>query len=202
MTISKRIMDVLLSVSLLLIFCLPLIVVMLILCSTEGRPIFYLSERMKTPTQGFTLFKLRTMRPATNNSGVTGGDKSNRIPKIYAFLRKSRFDEIPQLWNVIRGDMSIVGPRPPLRLYVEAFPEIYGKVLQSRPGLTGLATLYFHAHEERLLASSTSASETDKIYRQRCIPRKAILDLMYQRNTSLCFDFALMWKTGQRILRR
>jgi lipopolysaccharide/colanic/teichoic acid biosynthesis glycosyltransferase len=133
---------------------------------------------------------------------VTGGDKSDRIPPVYRLLRKSRFDEIPQLWNVLRGDMSFVGPRPPLRVYVAAFPALYAQVLQNRPGITGLASLRFHAHEERLLAETADAAETDHVYRTRCVPRKATLDLIYQRHQSFCFDLALIWETITRVFRR
>lgn len=202
MTPAKRGLDIVLALCLGALLLVPLGVVIAVLLVTEGRPIFYISERMQTPTQGFSLIKLRTMRPSAANTGVTGGDKSDRIPPIYRLLRRSRFDEIPQLWNVLRGEMSFVGPRPPLRVYVEAFPALYAQVLQNRPGITGLASLRFHAHEERLLAQTGSAAETDHVYRTRCVPRKARLDLIYQRHRSFCFDLALIWETARRALRR
>jgi len=154
MTPGKRILDIFMALTLGVLLIIPLLAVMLILLLIEGRP---------------------TMRPSPENTGVTGGDKGDRIPPIYRRLRKSRFDEIPQLWNVLKGDMSFVGPRPPLRLYVAAFPEIYSEVLRNRPGLTGLASLRFHKHEERLLAATRNATETDDVYRTRCVPRKATL---------------------------
>jgi lipopolysaccharide/colanic/teichoic acid biosynthesis glycosyltransferase len=132
---------------------------------------------------------------------VSGGDKSARITRTGAFLRRSRLDEVPQLWNVLRGDISFVGPRPPLRQYVEAFPDVYARVLQSRPGITGLASVYFHAHEEHLLARCTSTAETDAVYRRACIPRKARLDLIYQARRNLCVDMGIMLKTVFRRLR-
>lgn len=199
---SKRLVDVGLAIAFSLLLIVPLAFLVLVLLVAEGRPIFYISERMKTPTKGFWLIKLRTMRPSAENSGVTGGDKSDRIPPIYRLLRRSRFDEIPQLWNVLRGDMSFVGPRPPLRLYVEAFPELYAAVLQNRPGLTGLASLHFHRHEDLVLSTTSSAEETDAVYRRRCVPRKARLDLIYQKHQSLCFDISLIFQTAQRILAR
>lgn len=202
MTPAKRGLDIVLALCLGALLLVPLGVVIAVLLVTEGRPIFYISERMQTPTRGFSLIKLRTMRPSAANTGVTGGDKSDRIPPIYRLLRRSRFDEIPQLWNVLRGEMSFVGPRPPLRVYVEAFPALYAQVLQNRPGITGLASLRFHAHEERLLAQTGSAAETDHVYRTRCVPRKARLDLIYQRHRSFCFDLALIWETARRALRR
>lgn len=141
------------------------------------------------------------MKSTNTDSGVSGGDKSARITRTGPFLRRSRLDEVPQLWNVLRGDISFVGPRPPLRQYVERFPEIYGAVLRSRPGITGLASVYFHAHEEYLLAGSRSAAETDAIYVRSCVPRKARLDLIYQARRTLCLDMSIMLKTVFRRLR-
>ncbi len=202
MTLSKRLLDICLAALLSVLLILPLLLVIAVLYVKEGRPLFYVSERMQSPTQGFRLIKLRTMRPSAENTGVTGGDKSDRIPPIYQWLRKSRFDEVPQLWNVLCGHMSFVGPRPPLRVYVEGFPALYAKVLRNRPGLTGLASLHFHQHEERLLGPTRTAEETDAVYRRRCVPRKAALDLIYQNHQSLCFDLMLIWQTGRRLMRR
>lgn len=170
----------------------------------DGAPIFYVAERMKTPEQPFNLIKFRTMsNVATDqNAGVTGGDKTDRITTIGRTLRRYRLDELPQVFNVLRGDMSFVGPRPPLRQYTEAFPDLYSEVLQSRPGITGLATLHFHRHEERLIANATTPEETESIYTTQCIPRKATLDLIYNEHASVCFDIKIMWQTLRSILRR
>lgn len=192
MTPAKRCLD-LLAALVLAVILLPIgLVVAGLILLREGRPVFYPSERMKTPTQAFTLIKFRTMRVVQKDSGVSGGDKADRITPTGRILRRTRLDELPQLWNVLRGDISFVGPRPPLRRYVEQFPEIYGKVLQSRPGITGLATLCFHRAEERLLAPCETGAETETVYIRRCIPRKAKLDLIYAQNRNLCFDLRLM----------
>jgi lipopolysaccharide/colanic/teichoic acid biosynthesis glycosyltransferase len=192
---SKRMFDI--AVALLLAVPLLPVIILLAVCIlvVDGRPVFYLSERMKTPLQAFVLVKFRTMRPDAQDQGVTGGDKVNRITRLGGFLRRTRLDEVPQLWNVLKGDMSFVGPRPPLRRYVEEYPLIYGPVLQSRPGLTGLATLVYHRHEQRLLDACISADETEAVYRRACIPRKARLDLMYQAHRTLCLDIWLMIQT-------
>jgi len=198
MTPSKRALDLICALGLMGLLAVPFGLLLLVLLLVEGRPLFYVAERMHAPGRPFNLWKLRTMRTAAQNAGVSGGDKSDRITPTGRFLRRSRLDEVPQLWNVLRGDMSFVGPRPPLRSYVERFPDLYARVLRSRPGITGLATLTFHRHEERLLADCQSAAETDSVYARRCIPRKATLDLMYQRKRNLGSDLVLMVETLRR----
>lgn len=202
MTPAKRALDVIVALALAVILLLPLGVLMVVLWIKEGRPIFYVSERMQTPDRAFGLIKLRTMRPDPADGGVTGGDKLARMSGLHRFLRRTRADEIPQLWNVIRGDMSLVGPRPPLRRYVEAFPDLYAAVLKNRPGVTGLASLRFHAHEERLLGACRTPDETEAVYRRRCVPRKARIDLIYQRRRSLWLDLKLIAATAIRPFRR
>lgn len=195
MTLQKRLFDLL--VAILLGICLvPVIaIVYLVIRLLDGGPVFYVSERMSTQTKGFALIKFRTMTVVAKDAGVSGGDKSNRVTRTGRILRRSRLDEVPQLWNVLRGDISFVGPRPPLRQYVEKFPEVYSEVLKSRPGITGLASVYFHAHEEHLLARSTTGEQTEDIYCRCCIPRKARLDLIYQKRSNLCFDMLIMLQT-------
>ena len=192
---TKRLFDVLVALAI-VILLLPLIVfVSLLILLRDGRPVFYVSERMKAPGQGFMLLKFRTMRPDKKDMGATGPHKNDRVTKTGLVLRKSRIDEIPQLWNILVGDMSFVGPRPPLRRYVEKFPKLYRRVLHNRPGVTGLASVYFHRHEEWLLRKATSAEETEEIYCRSCVPRKARLDLIYQEKQNLCVDIMLMVKT-------
>lgn len=198
----KRLVDVVLALLLMVILALPFGVLLIWLRVTEGAPLFYVSERMRAPGRPFRLWKLRTMTVVPPEQGVSGGDKRSRITATGGFLRRYRLDEVPQLWNVLKGDMSFVGPRPPLRLYVERFPELYAQVLRDRPGITGLATLIFHRHEEKLLSACRTAEETDAVYSRRCVPRKAQLDLIYQRRRTICLDFRLMAQTLLRAIKR
>jgi lipopolysaccharide/colanic/teichoic acid biosynthesis glycosyltransferase len=202
MTLSKRLFDIALVLVLGVILAIPTLLIILWLLLTAGRPLFYLSERMRTPSIAFRLWKFRTMTVAQDDSGVSGGDKAQRITRAGRFLRRTRLDEIPQLWNVLKGDMSFVGPRPPLRTYVTRFPQIYGEVLRSRPGLTGLATLHFRRHEERLLAACQTTEETDAVYARACVPRKARFDLIYQNRRTLCFDMKIIAQTVAQVLFR
>ncbi|WP_339107988.1 sugar transferase [Thioclava sp. GXIMD4216] len=200
MTFGKRLFDLGLALCLAPILLTLILVVLVTLAFTEGRPYFYVAERMKTPTQSFRLWKFRTMSVVAADSGVSGGNKAARVTRIGRILRKTRGDELPQLWNILKGDLSFVGPRAPLREYVERFPELYGEVLKSRPGATGLASLYYHRHEEWLLAQCDTPEQTDRVYCETCIPAKARLDLMYQRHQSVCFDAKLVWDTIKKVL--
>ncbi|MBO9473721.1 sugar transferase [Shimia sp. R10_1] len=187
-TLGRRLMDLVWVLLLLVLLWPVMLLIGLLILIQDGRPVFYVSERMKTPEQGFQLLKFRTMTNVDADSGVSGGDKAHRITQIGAFLRKYRLDELPQLLNILRGDISFVGPRPPLRRYVERFPDLYTEVLKDRPGVTGLATLIYHRTEERLLAQCETAEETEAVYERRCVPRKARLDVLYAKKRTLCSD--------------
>ncbi|MBI1171145.1 sugar transferase [bacterium] len=202
MTPGKRALDITLALLLAAVLALPFGLLLLLLWWREGRPLFYVSERMRGIDQPFWLWKLRTMTVVPPEQGVSGGDKRARITRTGAVLRRYRLDEVPQLWNVLKGDMSFVGPRPPLRLYVERFPDLYAEVLKNRPGVTGLATLTFHRHEERLLAACVTPEETDAVYARRCVPRKARIDLIYQRHWTILWDLRLMLETIKRALNK
>ena len=93
-----------------------------LLLVTEGRPVFHVSERMRAPDRPFRLWKLRTMTVTRADSGVPGGDEVSRITPTGRLLRRTRADEIPQLWNVLKGDMSFVGPRPPAAAICRTLP--------------------------------------------------------------------------------
>lgn len=198
MTPLKRALDLLVALLLTAVLGPAILCLALWIRLRDGAPVFYVSERMKTPDEGFLLVKFRTMSVAERDTGVSGGDKSVRITPTGRVLRRTRLDELPQLWNVLKGDISFVGPRPPLRQYVERFPGLYAEVLKARPGITGLATLVYHGHEEWLLARCATAEETDAVYARACVPRKARLDLIYRENRSICWDIALMWRTVRR----
>lgn len=202
MTWRKRIFD-LFFCSLLVIILGPIILWLIYrIWREQGRPIFYVAERMKTPTRAFGLWKFRTMTVSQSDQGVSGAHKDARVTPLGARLRAKRLDEFPQLWNILKGDLSFVGPRPPLREYVEKHPDLYASVLKSRPGVTGLATIRFHEHEDKLLSNCSTAEETEDVYTRRCVPRKARLDLIYQRNQSTCYDFDLVFQTIGNLFRR
>ena len=201
MTWYKRTLDVVFAVALAVLLAPVMAWIAWLIWRAQDGPVFHVAERMKSPTDSFGLWKFRTMTPSRGDSGVSGGHKCGRITPLGARLRASRLDELPQLWNILKGDISFVGPRPPLREYVERFPELYTRVLRSRPGVTGLASLRFHRHEARLLARCRTAQQTDAVYARICVPRKARLDLIYQRHQSIGLDFRLAIETAATLFR-
>lgn len=191
----KRLMDVVFASCLMIVLFPVYATLVIFLLLKQGRPLLYVAERMKTPETSFNLIKFRTMTVVDCDQGVSGAHKAARVTPLGKWLRATRLDELPQLWNILKGDMSFVGPRPPLREYVARFPEIYAQVLKSRPGVTGLATIRFHKHEDRLLKRCVTAEQTDDVYCRICVPRKARLDLIYQRHCSIWYDFELVRQT-------
>ncbi len=200
--LSKRLFDIALAL-ILCIASLPIFAVLVIIVTVrDGRPFLYKSKRCKTFDLTFDLVKIRTMRlvPDHENIGVTGGHKSNRITSLGRWLRRYRLDELPQLWNVLKGDMSFVGPRPPEPRYVMARPNVYRQVLKDQPGITGLASIIFHLHEEKMLAACLAQEDAEKVYLRRSVPRKATLDRLYHDNRSLKLDLYILYLTAAKLM--
>lgn len=164
----------------------------------DGAPMLIGSERIGRGGAAFRLWTFRTMLPA-GDEGVAGADhQAGRVTAIGHLLRRTRLDELPQLWNVLMGDMAVVGPRPPLRRHVERFPERYGRVLHERPGLTGAASQLYRRREKELLASCASAGEAERIFVRRCLPAMTRLELRYARRRTLCTDLVFVARTAFR----
>ena len=200
MTPGKRVFDIVLALVLLVPLSVVMVVVAAVLLLMQGRPLFYVAPRMRAPGEQFKLLKFRTMLRQDGDSGATGAHKHWRITRVGRFLRRTRIDELPQLFNILRGDMSFVGPRPPLREYVERFPALYAVVLQDRPGVTGLATMIYHAHEDRIMARCTTAEATEAAYYRRCLPTKLRLDLIYQQRRTLGLDLWIIFNTVMTVI--
>jgi lipopolysaccharide/colanic/teichoic acid biosynthesis glycosyltransferase len=156
----------------------------------DGRPVFFSQMRVGRYGREFRIWKFRTMRTGVCGGAITAsGDP--RITRLGARLRRLKLDELPQLYNVLRGDMSLVGPRPESPEYVDGEAPIWKAVLLVRPGITDLATLLFR-NEEALLASR---SDPDGFYRETVLPAKLVLNLQYIRARSLRWDARLIWLT-------
>ena len=193
MTPGKRCFDLVLVLVLLVPLGAVMLIIAVVLLALQGRPVFFASVRMRSPARSFRLWKFRTMLPGPET--VTAGHSASRVTRCGGILRRVRLDELPHLWNILRGDMSFVGPRPPLRAVVAACPDIYARVLASRPGVTGLASLVFHRHEAHILARCGTPGAAEDTYLRRCVARKARIDLIYQARRSTGLDLVLIART-------
>lgn len=188
----KRIFDVFFSfVGIVVLFPVFLLIYLIILVTSKGNPIF-IQERAGKDGKIFHIWKFRTMVDQASSKGrlMTVGDDP-RITKVGKVLRKLKIDEIPQLINVLKGDMSFVGPRPLVPYHISLYTEAQKQILCVKPGITDLASISFRKESE-LLANS---SDPDKTYLEEIIPRKVELNMVYIRNISLWNDLRLIFRT-------
>ena len=164
-------------------------IALLILCD-DGTPVIFGQTRVGRKGRPFRIWKFRTMRAGSRGSSITAaGD--HRVTRVGAFLRRCKLDELPQLFNVLRGDMSLVGPRPEVPEYVRIEEPVWQAVLQVRPGVTDVASLVYR-DEEKLLGTS---ADPNALYRETVLPSKLALNLGYLRSRSFGSDLHLILLT-------
>jgi lipopolysaccharide/colanic/teichoic acid biosynthesis glycosyltransferase len=166
--------------------------------SNDGLPIFFRQERVGLNGRLFRVWKFRSMYKGAERKGqLTVSGQDPRITKSGAFIRKYKIDELPQLLNVLVGDMSLVGPRPEVARYVKLYTPKQCRVLSVRPGLTDHASLEF-INENDLLAE---AADPERFYIEEILPKKLDLQLGYVTSRSFGGDLKIMWNTVVRIMR-
>ena len=188
---GKRAFD-LLALVFLVPFALPvaLLIALAVFLDSPG-PVFYRAKRVGSAGRMFEMLKFRTMKVGVAGHAVAGGTDA-RITPVGRFLRASRLDELPQLWNVARGEMSVVGPRPELEEFVALHAEDYEEILSVPPGLTGPTQLRFAGVEASVLSLQP---DPESYYREQLLPDKVALDLAYARSSSLWRDFLVVCQT-------
>ena len=194
----KRFFDIIVSF-LIILFFLPfgLIISLLIILESRGG-VFYIQQRVGLGGRDFGLFKFRTMRPNADKAGkLTVGMRDPRITRVGYTLRKFKLDEFPQFINVLIGDMSIVGPRPEVREYVDLYTSDQSKVLNVKPGITDYASLEYFKENE-LLAKSDNPQET---YIEEIMPAKIELNKKYLKNPTVGHDLKIMWLTFLKMIK-
>ena len=164
--------------------------------ATSPGPVLFRQQRAGLGGRPFTLLKLRTMKVAPEGSQLTASGDS-RITRVGRWLRRFKLDEIPQLWNVVRGDMSLVGPRPEVPRYVDPESPLWRQVLSARPGLTDPVTLRLR-DEEALLAG---AADPERFYRERLLPWKLRGYRDYLQRRSWATDLGVLGATALAVLR-
>jgi lipopolysaccharide/colanic/teichoic acid biosynthesis glycosyltransferase len=188
----KRLFDIVFSFAALLLFSPFFILISLAILLTSKGGVFFLQSRVGKDNVDFKIFKFRTMKPDSEKHGqLTVGMKDNRITKVGYYLRKFKMDEVPQLINVLIGDMSIVGPRPEVRKYVNLYNTEQLKVLSVRPGITDYASLNFF-NENEILAKAT---DPEKAYIEKVMPAKLKLNLKYVAYHTFIGDSKIIGKT-------
>lgn len=192
----KRMIDIIFSAMALVVLALPALVIALVVAADGHRP-FFVQERIGRGGKPFGLIKFRTMRPAAESAGqLTVGMRDPRITRAGHFLRKYKLDELPQLWNVFTGKMSLVGPRPEVSKYVALYTDSQRRVLSVRPGLTDYASLFFIRENELLGA----AANPEKTYVNEILPAKLDLALRYIDEQGMGTDLKIMWLTFRKII--
>ena len=188
----KRAFDIIVALTGLVVVVPLLVVVAVAIKVDSSGPIFFRQRRMGRGFRPFFIYKLRTMVQDAPARGIfiTAG-RDPRITRVGQLLRQTKVDELPQLINVLRGDMALVGPRPEVPHYVELFRKDYEEILQIRPGITDLASLKYR-DEAAILGQSENPEEE---YVKRVLPEKIRLAKDYMNQSSLFFDTMLIFKT-------
>ncbi len=194
----KRLVDLVISsITLVILSPLLLIIGLLVKKSSKG-PIYYRGVRSGLGGKKFKIYKFRTMvENAENIGGPTTSSNDPRVTKLGSFLRKTKIDELPQLINVLSGDMSIVGPRPEVLEYTSQYKGDEKLILTMRPGITDYSSIEFADLDDRV-----GDSDPDLFFREHILPRKNELRIFYVKNWSLATDFLIIFKTVNRVFKR
>lgn len=195
----KRLFDIIAS-GLGLVVLSPLFAVLAVCIKTDSKgPVFYRQTRVGRNNKDFRLYKFRSMRPDSDKLGlITVGGHDPRVTRSGYYIRKYKLDEFPQLINVFIGDMSLVGPRPEVRKYVDMYTPEQMRVLNVRPGITSLASIRYR-NENDILAA---AEDPDRCYIEHVMPDKLAIDIEYVNRATLWNDIKLIFSTFKEIIIR
>ncbi|HOZ83344.1 MAG TPA: sugar transferase [Bacteroidia bacterium] len=193
----KRCFDIIVSL-IAIIILLPILLLIALWIKIDSRgSIIYKQIRVGKGGRDFGIFKFRTMHPDSDIKGLlTVGGRDPRITNAGYLLRKYKLDELPQLFNVLKGDMSLVGPRPEVRKYVSRYSDEQLKVLSVKPGITDFASIHY-SNENEILAKSANPEQT---YVQEIMPHKLALNLKYIQEASLMTDLKIIAATVMKIV--
>ena len=193
-----RLFDILFSLlGLLLLSPLFVVIYLLIIAESKGGA-FYIQERIGKNSKPFGLYKFRSMRVGSDAEGLlTVGERDNRITRTGYILRKTKIDELPQLLNVLKGDMSLVGPRPEVKKYTDMYTEEQRKVLSVRPGITDYASIEY-VNENELLSK---ADDPEQMYIEKVMPDKIKLNMKYLEHYTVGEYFKIIFLTFKSLVK-
>lgn len=188
----KRFFDFFFSVIVLCLFSPFILMLSFLIKISDGGPVFFRQYRVGQNGLIFKLFKFRSMSISNKaEEGAFDAGDNSRVTRIGAFIRKTKLDELPQFMNVLKGDMSVVGPRPEVRKWVDAYPEQWTRVLTVKPGITDPASIVYR-NEEDILAM---ADDPEACYREKVLPHKLDLYEEYVRTRTFWGDIMIIFKT-------
>lgn len=194
-----RFLDILFSFIGLLLLLPFFFLIYIFICIESKGPGFYSQIRVGKGGKDFKLYKFRSMRVGADKKGlITVGGRDPRVTQVGHFIRKFKLDELPQLWNVLKGDMSLVGPRPEVRKYVNMYTEEQWAVLLVRPGITDYASIEY-VDENVILGNAT---DPDKAYVEQIMPNKIRYNMKYIYNRSVNEYFKIIFLTFWNIIRQ
>ncbi|MBK7964328.1 MAG: sugar transferase [Bacteroidetes bacterium] len=193
---AKRLFDLLVCLIMSVLLSPLLLVLALAVKFSSKGPAFYMQERIGKNEKPFRIFKFRTMFLDADKKGLlTVGGRDPRVTRVGYFLRKYKLDELPQLFNVVLGEMSLVGPRPEVKRYVEMYSVEQLKVLEVKPGITDYASIEY-SNENELLGK---ADDPEKMYVEEIMPAKLKLNLKYVKEQSFLVDLKIIFRTAIKI---
>jgi lipopolysaccharide/colanic/teichoic acid biosynthesis glycosyltransferase len=194
---SKRIFDLFFAL-LGIIFLSPLLIlVSIFILLDSGWPILYIAKRIGQNEREFKMLKFRTMKPKSDKLSITVGNKDPRVTRIGYILRFLKLDELPQMINIIKGEMSFVGPRPDIAYYKEYYKKYCPNYYELKPGITSYSSIYF-SNESQLYVN---VEDPEKVYINETIPKKVELDKKYFFNKSIITDLKIILQTLKQVLK-
>ena len=191
---AKRAFDIIASLLAVMVFMIPWLVIGIIIKIQSPGPVIYKARRVGINGTPFTLYKFRSMRFDSGAVRITTLRNDSRIFPFGKFLRKSKLDETPQLLNILKGDMSVIGPRPEDEENAKAlYRDRYTKILDVKPGLSSPASLFDFTHGEKV--------DSEEAYKETILPIKLELELYYVKNRTFSYDIGLVFKTVVTIIK-
>ncbi|MCX8148597.1 sugar transferase [Thermaurantimonas aggregans] len=196
--IVKRFFDIIFSLIALCVLLIPMFIIGILIKLDSKGSVFFVQDRIGRNFKKFKLYKFRTMVDSQKaSSGLFEPGNTKRVTRIGKFLRKYKLDELPQLFNVLKGEMSLVGPRPEVEKWTNAYPDLWKKILQVKPGITDYASIKFR-NEEEILKNS---KEPEKTYKDEILPEKLQLNLAYVNEGNVVTDIKILLLTIFKIFK-
>ena len=193
----RRVIDVLFALCALIVFSPLMIAIAFLIKREDGGPVFYRGRRVGRGGVPFRMFKFRSMvLNAERLGGTATSDDDDRITRAGKLLRKYKLDELPQLINILVGDMNLVGPRPEVQKYVDMYSDLEREILTARPGITDWASIW-NSDEGAVLAGSP---DPERAYEELLRPTKLKLQMLYVRNRTLWTDLKILFYTARKLV--